>query len=441
MSYTKYKLKNTGRIFYYHIETNSLHNSEGESLTLPPKQPLQYYENLAKANGSRKKSNKPAILRILMGHACNYSCSYCMQKDIGNPEERPENSDLSDFIKSIEDNLDLSNLERIELWGGEPLLYWNDMVQLMNYLDKENRHFFISTNGSALRQKHYDFFMNLKGYMQIGISHDGTGQIELRGEEIFDRKSVTETIQKIDAAYPKIAYSFNTVVSKKNYDLFKINDFFAEKRDKLGLKNSKITYLLEHNWDKTDSNNSANHVMTDSDLAEYKIILEKFLDECLEQTKKYGIINTQRLLQNNLFTSYTGVLSLVKLMEYQIPVTTTSNCGADAEDILSMDIKGNIRLCPHTGEEYIAGSINNLKGIRIVQLDLKRKDTWCKDCHVKRLCKSNCPIEFPDKVFAQNCKGYKVWYGGILHKTFELIFGEPVELLENGIENIHETEF
>ena len=122
-----------------------------------------------------------------MGHACNYSCGYCMQKDIGNPNERPENFWLEPFIESVKNNLDLQNLERIELWGGEPFLYWNDMVPIMKYLDAPNRHFFISTNGSALRQKHVDFFKTLQATILMGISHDGPGQETLRGENIFSK--------------------------------------------------------------------------------------------------------------------------------------------------------------------------------------------------------------------------------------------------------------
>ena len=147
-----------------------------------------------------------------------------MQKDLGNPDERPENKQLRQFIDSVEKYLDLENLERIELWGGEPFLYWKDIVPIMEFLDHEKRHFYISTNGSALRQKHIDFFKTLKSSVMIGISHDGPGQELLRGEDIFDKKLVTSVIKQFDDLYPKIQYSFNPVVSLHNYDLMKINN-------------------------------------------------------------------------------------------------------------------------------------------------------------------------------------------------------------------------
>jgi sulfatase maturation enzyme AslB (radical SAM superfamily) len=103
MSYSKFRLKESNKTIYYKIEDNALYNETGELLSLPPEKPLEFYESVQPLFGTRKKINKPVALRILFGHACNYSCSYCMQKDIGNPDERPQNKQLDSFIKSIED--------------------------------------------------------------------------------------------------------------------------------------------------------------------------------------------------------------------------------------------------------------------------------------------------------------------------------------------------
>ena len=98
MSYSKFKLKNSGGVVYYEIETNGLYNELGESLSMPPEQDLSFYEEAKQFHGTRKKTNKPTAIRILLGHACNYSCDYCMQKDIGNPEELPANKNLQPFL-------------------------------------------------------------------------------------------------------------------------------------------------------------------------------------------------------------------------------------------------------------------------------------------------------------------------------------------------------
>jgi uncharacterized protein len=432
MSYAKFRTKDSGKVFYYRNTDNGIYNEQGDVLSLPPKEGWDYFEDIKSKNifGVTHKTNKPTALRILLGHACNYSCGYCMQKDIGNPDERPENFWLEPFIESIKTHLDLEQLERVELWGGEPFLYWNDMVPIMKLLDAPNRHFYISTNGSPLRQKHVDFFKTLQGTIMMGISHDGPGQELLRGEDIFDKKSVVETIKQLGAMHPKVQFSFNTVISAQNFDLFKINDYFKDVTDRLGLPHARLSYIPARVYDDSDSVNSADHVIKGDLLPKFKEMTDSYLKAAIKQVKEGG----DRFLNCNIVDNETGVLRYGLLTRHQIPITMTSSCGADAADILSMDIRGNVRLCPHTSEKFTGGHINNLKGVKIIGLTLERKDTHCSKCPVKRLCKSSCPIDFPTEVFLHNCRVEKIWYSAIQQNAFSLLFGEEVELLETGIE-------
>jgi len=434
MPYSKFKVTNSNTVFYYKTEDNSIYNESGELMSLPPKEGQEYFENANSQNlfGVTHKTNRPVAMRILLGHACNYSCTYCMQKDIGNPDERPENFWLESFIESVKNNLDLSDLERIELWGGEPFLYWNDIVPIMKFLDAPNRHFYISTNGSPLRQKHVDFFKTLEASVMMGISHDGPGHETLRGENIFDKASVVNTLKQLDDMHPKVQYSFNCVVSATNYDLFAINDYFKDVADTFELKHVRMSYIPARVYDDSDSKNSAEHVIKGDDLPKFKKIVNDFIVAGIEQIKTTG----DRILNTNIIDNDTGVLKYAGLTRHQIPITMVSSCGADSADILSIDIRGNIRLCPHTSEKFNGGHINDIKGIKIIGLDLDRKNEHCYTCPVRRLCKSSCPIKFPDEVFMHNCRVEKIWFSAIQQQSFALLFGSPVELLEIGIDEI-----
>lgn len=350
MSYSKFKLKNTNRIFYYRNTDNSIHNQNGEILSLPPKEGFDFFDNIKAQNifGVTHKTNKPTALRILLGHACNYSCGYCMQKDIGNPNERPENFWLEPFIESINNHLDLDQLERIELWGGEPFLYWNDMMPIMKRLDAPNRHFYISTNGSALRQKHVDFFKTLQASIMMGISHDGPGQESLRGEDIFVKESVCSTVHQLGEMYPKVQFSFNPVVSATNFDLFEINDYFKNISDKLNLKHARISFVPARVYDDSDSVNSADHVIKGNLLPVFKEKVNSYLKACIQQKINGG----DRFLNSNIVDNDVGVLKYASLTRHQIPITMTSSCGADSADILSVDIRGNVRLTTHIRKIY-----------------------------------------------------------------------------------------
>ena len=435
MSFSKFQTQ-SGKVFYYRNLDNSLHNDKGEILSLPPKEGYEFFENVQHNFGVQHKTNKPTALRILLGHACNYSCTYCMQKDIGNPDERPQNFWLESFVESINKYLDLENLERIELWGGEPFLYWNDMVPIMKLLDGPGRHFYISTNASPLRQKHVDFFKTLTASVMMGISHDGPGHERLRGEDIFDKKSVVDVIKQFDDMSPKVQYSFNPVVSATNFDMFEINDYFKAIKDKLGLKHARISYIPARVYDDTDSKNSADHVIKGDDLPKFKKIVNDYIKAAIKQLREGG----DRILNSNVIDGDAGVLKYAALTRHQIPITMTSNCGADAADILSMDIMGQVRLCPHTSEKFKGGHIKDIKSVKIIQLDLDRKHEHCYTCPVRRLCKSSCPIKFPDEVFLHNCRVEKIWYSAIQQNAFSLLFNEPIELLETGLNEIRPKE-
>jgi hypothetical protein len=48
MSYSKFKLKDSGKVFYYRNLDNSIHNNSGEILSLPPKEGFDFFEKIFK---------------------------------------------------------------------------------------------------------------------------------------------------------------------------------------------------------------------------------------------------------------------------------------------------------------------------------------------------------------------------------------------------------
>lgn len=421
-----------GQQFYYDSEDNSLYNETAHRFNLDPLNPLEYYTEEAKNHGVDTKVNNPIAIRILLGQACNYSCGYCMQKDIGNPFERPESFHISTFIDSINNNLDISRLKRIELWGGEPFLYWKDMTKLMDLLDAPDREFFISTNGSPFIQKHVDYFKTLSSTVLINVSHDAYEQERLRGDDILKNPAKVDIIKQL-LALPNVQLGFGCVVSSTNYDLFEINRYFKEFTEQESIADLKITYIPAKNYDERNTENSAQHVIRGEHLTIFGNILKQYIQESLDDPKH------TRILKNNIIQSDEGVIKYAMFLKNQTPITTRSGCGADSNDILSVDTRGNIRLCPHTNEKYISGSIDKIKEIKIVSIDLDRKHNHCFECPVKRLCRSSCPIKFPNEVFYTNCSLEKVWWGNIQLAAMKLLFGQEVKMLEIGLDEIKQT--
>ena len=453
----------SGAILYYNNQTNALQDSSGVVMAmLTGADHSEYQEQAANNYNTRKKSKTPVGLRILMGHACNYSCTYCMQKDIGNPDELPKRKNLDQWFADIDANLDLHRLERIELWGGEPFLYWNDMVPLMQFFDRPGLTFAISTNGSCLSAKHAEFFATLKSDVIVSISHDGPRQLELRGEEIFDRPRVINTLKMFDDI-PNVSYGFQCSVTNTNFDLFAINDFFRDCIINNDLNTWSLSFSLGRTYQElgsgpdnlgcqviepTGKSESPLHVIHGDNLSKFRTVLRNFLEAHYQQLTSHGFNGDQPAVfdldQNQLPLLFCDIYEsgvAYSVLEYARktitaePILETTNCGADMADILSLDLDGSIRTCPHAGEKHIHGTVNNLRGIRILSLNLTRKESHCTNCVNLKLCRSSCPLTLPDETFLTNCRVEKVWYGELQLAAFRFLLNEPVEVVAYELES------
>lgn len=461
MSISRVTLEGKNTVYYNNV-TNALTGETGEYIGVRETSNFAAYITQSKILYSKRtKSNSPAALRILMGHACNYSCTYCMQKDIGNPDELPKRKNLDNWFADIQDKLDLSNLERVELWGGEPFLYWNDMVPLMQFFDRAGLTFAISTNGSCLSSKHAEFFATLKSEVVLSISHDGPRQLELRGEEILTRSRVINTLKLIDNI-PNVSYGFQCSVTNTNYDLFAINNFFRNHILDNNLQTKSLSFSLGRTYQDLgkgqdhlgcqiiESNDikseSTLHVIHGDNLEKFRKILSEFLEAHYQQFISYGFIDNDPavysmplselpLLLCDIYESsvaYSVIEYSRKLLVHD-PILETTNCGADMEDILSLDLDGNIRTCPHAGEKYIHGTVNNLKGVRVVSLNLTRSVGHCTNCVNIKLCRSSCPLSLPTETFLTNCRAEKIWYGEIQKAAFRFIFNQKIIQIEEAV--------
>lgn len=430
MSLSKFQVKNTGTVFFHNNQSNVLLDKDMQPLFRAFDKHDEIADLLDRFGTDRKVKN-PETIKITLGHGCNYSCGYCMQKDIGNPDERPANGLTSLLIQNIKRHLDLSDIQRIELWGGETLLYWKDMVQIMEALDREGLTWYVPTNGTPLMHKHVDFWMQLKGNVAMGISHDGPAHEQLRGKEFLHKKvDVFKRIQQ--ECFPKIQFSFNPVISSTNYDLFEIDAFFSSYFAENDLHPTTLSYELGRVYDENMAENSTHHVIKGGELKKYQTILRKYLDAHIVQFKEHGYAKTGKLLANSLFHTGMGVIPYAKTLREEAVPLLKSNCGVDDSRLISMDMLGNVRTCQNTDERYIGGNLIDVRGIRMQKIDINRDD-FCGTCPVYRLCKSSCPLDLGSAVFHTNHNIERIHYGEIQLAAFRLLFGGDVELLETNI--------
>lgn len=425
-SFKKFKIERTGEYFYYCNYDNGIYDANMNPISEVTEPTKEWEQAISETRRMAGKSNQPHWIRILLGHACNYSCGYCLQKDIGNPDERSKITTTDRFIEQLS-KIDLSQTTKIDLWGGETFLYWKSIVPIIQKFDRPGLTWFMSTNGTPLQMKHIEFFKTLKGDVEIGISHDGPEHERLRGEEFLHKKvDVLRAIQESS----NIRFGFNCVITKTNFDFFKINKFFYDflTSNNLNPWNMGVGWILGRNHDYDNQLNSATHVIDKSTIGEFKSVLNRYMVAGIEQfvTKTAN----HNLLKNSLFTGNKGVIPYMKTLKKQVLPTITTTCGVDDSRVLSLDIQGNVRVCPNTDESFISGHIEDLQSVKLQKLDFGRYERHCGSCEVFRLCKSNCPIEVPDEVFYSNCMLEKVWHGAVQNAAFCVLFQSNVTLVQ-----------
>jgi radical SAM protein with 4Fe4S-binding SPASM domain len=106
--------------------------------------------------------------------------------------------------------------------------------------------------------------------------------------------------------------------------------------------------------------------------------------------------------------------------------------------LISLDLNGAVRTCPHTDESFISGHVTDIENVEVKNIDLDRKNRkdHCFNCPVLRICKSSCPINFDDSVFKLNCAIEKALYTTVQRKSFSLLLSQDMILEDWGLDAI-----
>ena len=194
--FAKNKDKNDTKLFYYDNMTSALTWEDGTPI---------YNENIKERTKNRNwgvapvntpqaplsKSSKVKVLKIQLGLSCNYSCEYCSQRFVPHSDETN-----SKYVDKFVQNLDLwmeGAPQRIEFWGGEPLVYVKTIKPLAEKLKEKfpKASFLMITNGSLLNPE-INEWIDKMGF-GIGLSHDGPGQ-PVRGPDPLDNEEQKKNI-------------------------------------------------------------------------------------------------------------------------------------------------------------------------------------------------------------------------------------------------------
>lgn len=192
--------------------------------------------------------------------ACNLKCKYCAYGEFYNDYDQRENKKLSvkQAIRLIDHLVPYWNSNRktsstshirISFYGGEPLMNFDFVEKIVDYITKEidcpNHVFtFSMTTNAVLLHKYMDFLVDKKFHLLVsldGNKENNSYRLAAKGKDFF--KQITRNIDLLKEKYPDYFtkyVNFNSVLHDKN-SVEDIYDFFKNrygKRPRIGELNT-----------------------------------------------------------------------------------------------------------------------------------------------------------------------------------------------------------
>lgn len=377
------KLDGQKAIFFYDNMTNTLSTEDGmvyetgvtaelpDATVFSPDDPI-------------RKSKLIRVLKIQLGLSCNYSCDYCSQRFVPHAEETNKH-DISAFMDKLK-NLEFDEQQglKIELWGGEPFVYWKTMKPLTAALKEKFKdwknppRFSVITNGSILTEEICDWL--LENEFSVSVSHDGPGQ-HVRGPDPFDDPKQKEIILGLYRRLKPLGrMSFNAMMNGSNVSREEVHQWF------INLTQDPMVVLGEGGIvDAYDEGGVQNSLNTKQKQFEFR--RAAFNDV----VSTGGRIGFQQQVQRIDDFTY-AVLN-------HVPASGLGQkCGMDLPDTLAVNLHGDVSTCQNVsaaainsnGRPHAAGNITDMDNVAITSSTHWSKRQHCSECPVLHICKGAC---------------------------------------------------
>lgn len=374
----------------YDNSTSELFHSDGSKFEFKKTRDITHTEFPAISEQIPGKKANIKTLKIQLGLSCNYSCEYCSQRFVPNaPETNPSYVDR--FINTLDLWIWARNPpERIEFWGGEPLVYWKTIKPLSEKLRIKypKTQFLMITNGSLLNDEIIDWIEEYD--ISVGISHDGPGQ-HVRGPDPFDNEETKKYIFKLLELRPEKT-SINSMIHRDNISRAAVQNYFEN------LLGDRFKFLIGEGG-FIDSYDEGGKAMNLHGEEEHYIFRDLTLREIRERKNEKFRVVKSRIME--WFDSITNERRADSLGQ---------KCGMDREDTIAVDLRGNVVTCQNVsavstapnGRSHLIGHVTKLDKVRLTTATHWKFRKECSNCPVLQLCKGSCMF-LQDELFKISC--------------------------------------
>lgn len=407
----------------YDTKTNVICNLQGQDLLKDYKVKKEYppTQNFTRTYNPYRKQKENSLLEISLGSNCNFKCKYCSQNLLKNKAYSGTPVDAYLLI----DKLKKSKLQpmQIQLWGGEPLVYWKTILVLLPRLRAmyENAHISIITNGSLLDREKVDFLVKYR--CDLSLSHDGPGN-QFRYKDVLKSEKVVDALRYAIEQLGK-HFSINVTPAQGNTDVLKIAEFFNTFFD---IKDNSLI-LGVHNivrcHDSRDPDQVDACTISDEDLKTYSDTIFEALNT--PDKNSYGFNS----LEYKVHCAIEGIL-------FEEPIDSVlAECDLPFSNGLLIDMRGNVLTCHnHAMQSYTCGNLENLSEVNAIGYNCWKNKERCRNCPFIHWCKGGCPSA-DDKANELACRNLYALYYAILRVVFARLLGVYVLSIEEMQDEVH----
>lgn len=401
---------------------------DGKNEYTPSDEEREYFEKMDQeykkdrfTTTTRSISKKRDIqeIKLQIGLGCNYNCSYCKQHMHIDDAALSDLSDVDEYIARFDEWCEVKKDQpmTVQLWGGEPLLYWKYVTKLVGFFRSRFDYLRMGfvTNGSLMTKEKADFLIENK--VDIVISHDGpTHSLNRTGDPL---KEGSESLKWINyyAKNSSRGVSFNAVISKQNMDLV-----------------DTITYIKDIMGVSTMVNFEGIVSVEDVDQFDNETLFTEDDYRVLRHNIKVGLISGDLLgsvggfreKYNNLFRVWSDQTSEMK-------IESRNKCGMDGPYVIATNLKGDVLSCHSTG--FVVGSVYDFDDIDLTRSTYTH---WsdrreCPTCPVLNLCNGACMTTVDQGAWYHTCNNEFHYNMAIFEAAFEVVFQEVLISIEGSI--------
>ena len=367
---------------------------------------------------------------------CNLRCKYCIFSD-AYPYYRNINNNRMDFdvakkavdyyFSIIKENMERNALRKptINFYGGEPLLEFNLIKQVVEYVRSIYRGdvlFSTTTNGTLLNNERIDFL--IKHNFGLFISLDGPEaehdrqRVDELGKGTF--KIIIKNIKRIKNIYPH--YTNCLILSTYDYgtDLKRVIRYFDEHRNALPVI-GRVNMVSMHATNHYDQYNEKVRKQFSRKLTELK-------NDYISQMKVASEQQYSDYLEKLIGVEYRLIMirETIRLRDNAI-IRYSGACVPGTKMSISCD--GKIHICEKINEHFSIGDIYRGLDFDRIEEIIRKYDAsclqGCSECSITRLC-SSCFVNF-----AQNGEFRKSdSFCQLVNKNVSNLLAETYSLLE-----------